>query len=171
MSEGQAFAAAHWQQLYERLEKPLYNLAFRYVWVAQEAEDVVHDAFLQLWARRERIESATADRYLWTSVLNLARKRRRWARAKRFVLFEEWEQQSPGAHAADAAASQEADGARLRAAIEKLPEKLRTVLLLAEFSEMGYDEIAQLLAIPKGTVASRRHLAVLHLRERLGAPS
>jgi len=43
---------------------------------------------------------------------------------------------------------------------------MRSVLLLAEFSEMSYEDIAQLLSIPLGTVASRRHLAMKRLRER-----
>jgi len=150
--------------LYQRLETPLYNLAYRYLWRAQDCEDILHDAFLQLWARRARVLAATADRYLWVAVLNLCRKRRRWARAKLFLVGED------SLEALDSGASVEADAvrdeqeARLHAEIERLPEKLRTVLLLSEFSGMSYEQIAALLALPAGTVASRRHLAVQRLR-------
>src|SRR5215469_7226838 len=78
-----------WHELYVRLERPLYNLAYRYVWHCQDAQDTVHDAFLQLWARRRGIRADTANRYLWISVLNLSRKRRRWRRAKAFLYGEE----------------------------------------------------------------------------------
>jgi RNA polymerase sigma-70 factor, ECF subfamily len=150
-----------------RLERPLYNLAYRYVWNSQEAQDLVQDAFLQLWARRTRIRGETADRYLWVSVLNLSRKRRRWSRTKQFLCGEEElpERTSSQSPEADVATSQE--HRLLRKAIDRLPEKLRSVLLLTEFAEMGYEAIAQLLSIPAGTVASRRHLALKQLTSEL----
>src|SRR5580698_10638635 len=80
---------ADWQALYVRLERPLYNLAYRYVWNRHEAQDTVQDAFLQLWARRRSIRTETADRYLWVCVLNLSRKRRLWRRTKHFLYGDE----------------------------------------------------------------------------------
>ena len=167
MTGAPGISEAEWQALYRRLEKPLYNLAYRYVWQSHEAQDILHDAFLQLWRRRERMLRATADRYLWITVLNLCRKRRRWGRAKRFL------QGDDELHALEDAQSVEANAARteqhslLNQAIERLPEKLRTVLLLAEFSEMSYEAISEMLSVPPGTVASRRHLAVKQLRVAL----
>jgi RNA polymerase sigma-70 factor (ECF subfamily) len=164
MSESPGLSAAQWQALYRRLETPLYNLAFRYLWRAQDAEDAVHDAFLQLWARRHRVLAATADRYAWVAVLNLCRKRRRWARARQFLVGDETLDGLEGDASLEADAARREQEARLRAQIERLPEKLRAVLLLADFSDMGYEQIAVLLAIPAGTVASRRHLALQRLR-------
>jgi RNA polymerase sigma-70 factor (ECF subfamily) len=156
-----------WQALYVRLERPLYNLAYRYVWDPEEAQDTVHDAFLQLWARRRRIRSDTANRYLWTSVLNLSRKRRRWRRTKSFLHGEEalHDLAVSGSAESDVAASQE--HRLLYRAIDRLPEKLRSVLLLTEFGEMPHKSIAELLSVPAGTVASRRHLALQQLYSEL----
>jgi RNA polymerase sigma-70 factor, ECF subfamily len=165
MSEAPGISEAEWRALYHRLEKPLYNLAYRYVWRVQEAQDIVHDAFLQVWARRARMLSETADRYLWISVLNLSRKRRRWSKAKQFLGGD-----APELLAIASLHSPEMDVARteehssLHEAIDRLPEKLRTVLLLVEFSEMSYEAISEMLSIPAGTVASRRHLAIKQLR-------
>ncbi len=169
MSEARGLSAPQWQELYQRLEKPLYNFAWRYVWNTQEAEDVVHDAFLSVWERRAGILPGTADRYLWVAVLNLSRKRRRWSRTKQFLQIDHspLELQAPGSVESDAA--QSAEVRRLHLEIEGLPEALRAVLLLAEFGEMSYEEIARLLSIPPGTVASRRHLAVKRLRARTGS--
>jgi RNA polymerase sigma-70 factor (ECF subfamily) len=160
---------AEWQALYVRLERQLYNLAYRYVWHRHEAQDTVHDAFLQLWARRSRIRSETADRYLWVSVLNLSRKRRLWRRTKNFLYGDEElrELVASDSPESDAAASQE--HRLLHRGIDGLPEKLRSVLLLTEFAEMSYESIAELLSIPAGTVASRRNLAVKQLRAELKA--
>jgi len=165
MNGSPGLTGMEWQALYRRLEAPLYNLAYRYLWRAQDAEDVVHDAFLQLWARRGQLLVATADRYAWVVVLNLCRKRRRWARAKLFLAGEDALdalEDSGGSPEADATRREQES--RLHAEIDRLPEKLRAVLLLSEFSGMGYEEIAALLSIPAGTVASRRHLAVQRLR-------
>jgi RNA polymerase sigma-70 factor (ECF subfamily) len=169
MSDARGLSAPQWQELYQRLQRPLYNFAWRYVWNAQEAEDVVHDAFLQVWRRREGIHSDTADRYLWVAVLNLSRKRRRWARTKQFLQIEDSARELAAADSIEADAAQQEQNRRLHAEIERLPEGLRAVLLLAEFSGMSYLQIAQLLSIPPGTVASRRHMAVKQLRERTGS--
>ncbi len=162
---------AEWQAMYARLERPLYNLAYRYVWNRHEAQDAVHDAFLQLWARRGRVRSDTADRYLWVSVLNLSRKRRRWRRTKQFLYGDEEMRELPGSDSpeSDEAAAQE--HRLVHQAIDRLPERLRSVLLLTEFADMSYESIAELFSIPAGTVASRRHLAVKQLKSELKADS
>jgi RNA polymerase sigma-70 factor (ECF subfamily) len=167
MARALGVSEAEWETLYKRLERPLYNLAYRYVWSSEDAQDILHDAFMELWARRERLVANTADRYAWVTVLNLARKRRRWARAKHFLSSDDSLDSLPAAAVVESEAGRAEEQALLRAAIERLPEKLRSVLLLAEFSELSYDSIAELLSIPAGTVASRRSLALRQLRSEL----
>ena len=158
---------AEWSALYQQLERPLYNAAYRYVWQRQEAQDLVQEAFLQLWQRRTQLAADTADRYLWVMTLNLARKRRRWRALRQFLQLDDvpelpTDAASPEQALADAELQQQ-----LADAIDRLSEKLRSVLLLTEFSEYSYDVVAELLAIPSGTVASRRHLALKQLRATL----
>jgi RNA polymerase sigma-70 factor, ECF subfamily len=168
MTRALGISEAEWEALYRRLEKPLYNLAYRYVWNSQEAQDILHDAFIELWARRSRLVAETADRYVWTAILNLCRKRRRWARTKRFLYGDDSFASLPAsAEALETDAARSEERASLHAAIDRLPEKLRVVLLLVEFSEMSYESISELLSIPPGTVASRRSLAVKQLRAEL----
>jgi RNA polymerase sigma-70 factor (ECF subfamily) len=158
---------AEWEALYKRLEKPLYNLAYRYVWNREEAQDIVHDAFMQLWVRRNRLFVSTADRYAWICVLNLSRKRRRWGLTKQFLRGQEFLASLPATGALEADASRAQEQHLLHAAIERLPEKLRSALLLVEFSGLSYESISDLLSIPSGTVASRRNLALQQLRTEL----
>lgn len=164
MTRALGLSEAEWEALYRRLEKPLYNLAYRYVWSSPEAQDILHDAFLELWARRARLIASTADRYAWIAVLNLSRKRRRWNRTKQFLYGDDPLASLHAAGAPEADVARLEEQARLHAAIERLPEKLRSVLLLAEFSELSYQSISELLSIPAGTVASRRNLALKQLR-------
>jgi RNA polymerase sigma-70 factor (ECF subfamily) len=167
MARALGVSEAEWEALYKRLEKPLYNLAYRYVWNSEEAQDILHDAFMQLWVRRERLVADTADRYAWITVLNLARKRHRWSRTKHFLRSDASLTSLPATAAVELDAARAEEQALLSAAIERLPEKLRSVLLLVEFSELSYDSIAELLSIPSGTVASRRNLALKQLRSEL----
>jgi RNA polymerase sigma-70 factor, ECF subfamily len=155
---------AAWTELYRRLETPLYNAAFRYVWQRQEAQDLVQEAFLQLWQRRAQIEVATVEGWLWTTVLNLSRKRRRWHALRQFLQLDEGGPLHSNEAAPDLALQDAQHAQRLRQAIDALSDKLRRVLLLTEFSGLPQHEVAQLMGIPAGTVASRRHLALQALR-------
>jgi RNA polymerase sigma-70 factor, ECF subfamily len=167
MTRALGISEAEWEALYNWLEKPLYNFAYRYVWNSQEVQDILHDALMELWVRRNRLIVSTADRYAWTTVLNLSRKRRRWHRTKHFLRGDDSLAALRATGAPDADASRSQQYALLHAAIEPLPETLRCVLLLAEFSEMSYESISELLSIPLGTVGSRRNLALNQLRSEL----
>ena len=60
------------------------------------------------------------------------------------------------------------DQLRLRAALERLPEIQRSVLALAGGQGMKYEQVAEVLGIPVGTVKSRVHAAVQNLRRLMG---
>jgi RNA polymerase sigma-70 factor (ECF subfamily) len=64
----------------------------------------------------------------------------------------------------------EIDEERLRAALERLPEEFRVVVLMFYFEELSYREIADELALPVGTVMSRLSRAKRHLRGMLMTP-
>jgi RNA polymerase sigma-70 factor, ECF subfamily len=164
---GPGITEREWHALYVTMERRLFNLAYRYVWDRQDAQDTVHDAFLQLWARRGQIRADTADRYLWTAVLNLCKKRRRWRRTKFFLSGDDALRELPIADPTEPQAAAAQEHGLLHQAIDRLPEKLRGVLLLTEFAEMSHQSIADLLGIPAGTVASRRHLALQRLHSQL----
>lgn len=56
----------------------------------------------------------------------------------------------------------------LQRAVERLPEKLRLVVVMSHFQQIPHAEIAETLGIPPGTVKSRLHLANQKLREWMG---
>jgi len=156
------------EDLYRRLEKPLFNAVFRWVWDAAEARDVVQEAFVKLWSIAARIDVATAEPLAWRVALNLAANRRRRRRLWRMLTLQALADHGDARVAADESLAQHERESTLRRAVEELPDKLKKVILMCEFSGMGYSEIARTLRIPEGTVASRRNAALKKLEERLG---
>lgn len=146
---------------YRRLETPLYNVLLRWLWQPQECQDVIHDAFLRVWDGRARVDPARVDALVWTTALNLARNRLRWRKLWRFGEIDALAaaDDDPAEQAARQGRTQ-----RLRAALDSLPRAMRDVLLLAEFGGLDTAQIAGVLAIPAGTVGSRRHHALAKLR-------
>ncbi len=153
------------ERLYSRLERPIYNVVHRSLWSVQDSQDVVHEAFVRLWDMRDRVDMDTVEPLVWKIALNLASKRRRWLRVRRFFGLEG---AASRGERVDDTLSAHADRARVRAAVEGLPDDLRDVVMLTAFSELSYDEVAQLLGIASGTVGSRRNKALRLLRAELG---
>jgi RNA polymerase sigma-70 factor (ECF subfamily) len=156
------------EQLYTTHERGLYNAAYRYVWNSDEARDVVHDAFVRLWAKRESIEWDRAPALAYKVVLGLASNRRRGLRVRHWFSGRTDESAVP---ARDATADDALALARLdrdvRAAIDALPERLRSVLVMTMFSDLEHAQIADILGIAVGTVGSRRNEAIARIRATL----
>ncbi|QRP64381.1 sigma-70 family RNA polymerase sigma factor [Rhodanobacter sp. FDAARGOS 1247] len=150
---------------YRRLERPLYNVLYRQLWQAEDCQDVIQDAYVRVWERRDKVDEATLDALVWTTALNLAKNRLRWRLPRRHAPLDE----ALLAPAADTQAPDFLAARQLHRALRKLPRSWQQVLLLSEFSGMRSTEIAAVLGIPAGTVASRKHLAMARLKTLMGA--
>lgn len=166
--EAGALDRAQLERLYVKLEKPMFNVVYRWVWNASDAQEIVQEAFLKVWRARDRVDVETVEPLLYRTALNLASNRRRSSRLWRWLGLEDAADEPSGAPASDEALEAMRKKKAVRDAIESLPERLREVLLLAEYAELSYDEIAKMLEIPVGTVGSRRNTALARLEEALG---
>ena len=154
---------SQWIAWYQSLEKPLYNLAYRWLWDSGESQDVVQEAFLRLWRIRDRIEAATFKALVFRTTLRLASNRVRRRKLWRFV---------PLADSSEPASAATADSLAeraLRDALDEIPSSLKQVLLLSELGGLSYKEIAAVMSIKEGTVGSRRNRALAALKQRLAA--
>lgn len=156
-----SFDTAAFEALYQRLERPLYNAAFRYLWHAEDAHDVVQDAFMKLWDARARIRPEGAEAYAWRAVLNTASNKRRWHKLRAIVGLEGL----TTLLTPEDALARKLEDESVRKAVDALPDDLKRVLLLSEVGGLKHDEIGAVLDIPVGTVASRRHRAFARLKE------
>jgi len=126
---------------------------------AQTAEDLLHDTFVHAMKNPDRLLAAATPRaYLFGIARHLSQEAFR-----RAVPLAEL----PAELAAEPAATLDPRLETMRAAIAALPAASREVLLLRLQQELAYEEIAQVLDIPVGTVRSRLHQAVQRLREAL----
>lgn len=157
------------EALYVKLEGPIYNVVYRWLWDASEARDVTQEAFLKVWKARERVEIATVEPLLYRTALNLASNRRRSRRIWKWLGIDTAIDEPATAQSAEATIDREKKRILVRQAIDALPERLRQVVMLAEYSELSYEEIATALEIPIGTVGSRRSAAMRELAEKLGS--
>jgi len=163
--------------LVERYQGRAFGLALRVLRDEEQARDVVQDAFLKAYGALDRFEGRSSF-YTWLHriVMNLCLDRKRRDRSSRHV---EWSEQVEREVEADpdspetpgpALALERAElRAQLAQAIAGLPEDARCTLELREIEGLSYQEIAECLGVPKGTVMSRLHYARRRVRSALVA--
>ncbi|HWT05060.1 MAG TPA: RNA polymerase sigma factor, partial [Xanthomonadales bacterium] len=145
-------------------QRVVYQIAYGVLGNESDAEDVSQDVFLRAYRKLGGLRDPEKFR-AWVARMSrrLALNHQRAAgRAQRRVCS--WLENSalPAASAEAEAAEHDLD-ARLRAEMQCLPEKLRSVLLLSAVDGLDTREVAGVLGIPQGTVRSRLHLARKHL--------
>lgn len=155
--------------LYARLEKPLYNVVYRWVWKPEEAQDIVQEAFLRLWRMGDGVDMETVEPLVYRIALNLASSSARSKKIWRWVTLDAVRETISKGRPAEEEMAAEEELARMRAAVEALPEELRKVVMLCEFSGLSYRKIAEVLSIPEGTVGSRRNRALKRLKLMLSS--
>jgi RNA polymerase sigma-70 factor (ECF subfamily) len=147
-----------------------YNLARWMLRNDQDAQDVVQEASLRAYRFFEGYRGGDAKAWLLAIVRNTSLSwRRRSQRDKSNVLFDESTHDAK--IEAPNAEDRMLDGDRmvaLRNCIEALPADQREVLILREFEEMSYKQIAETTSLPVGTVMSRLARARQRLDECVG---
>jgi RNA polymerase sigma-70 factor (ECF subfamily) len=123
---------------------------------ATDADDATQIALARTLARSERIEPARERAYLMRTAYHLSFEYRRAARRNQErTAGVEVDQLATNESAPDAALQKRRDRELLDRALDQLSSELRAVLTLFELEGMTFTEIANVLEIPRGTVASR----------------
>lgn len=151
--------------LYDRYAGLLLAVGIRVLKNRREAEDIVHDVFLEVWRRAQAYEPARASVRAWLLLMMRCRALDR-RKSHGFRLARPLEHDPRIAPASESPAIA-LDRARVAAAVALLPETQRTVLVLAYFDGLSASEIAARLELPIGTVKSRVAGAMRALRVRM----
>ena len=164
-------------QLYDRYGSMAFSLACSIVGEQADAEEVVADAFAQVWRSASGFDPARGSVAAWlativrTRALDLVRSRKRRARVleEAAVVTDEGETLvlAPTLEAADRGAEMTEASAIVRKSLAELPPPQRKVIELAYFGGLSQSEIAAHLSEPLGTVKPRMRAAMEKLRQAL----
>lgn len=156
------------QMIFKSYYQPLCNYACSFLHDKEEAEEVVQGIYLSLWEKRGGITIRTAVKpYLYAMVRNACLNVIKHEKIKQKYAIEEVAL-APGSHdpVSHAMASFELE-ARIREAIECLPQQCRLVFKLSRFEELRYSEIAKQLDISVKTVENHMGKALKIMRQQL----
>ena len=158
-------------ELYDATSARAYGLAVRVVRNPSQAEEVMQEAFLELWRTASRFDSAKGSAVSWILTLvhrkSVDRIRSAEASTRRDTVWHHGSQDVEHDSTAEAAqASMEAR--RVRQALDSLTEVQREALELAYFKGYTHTEVAAMLDLPVGTAKTRIRDGLIRLRDTMG---
>jgi RNA polymerase sigma-70 factor, ECF subfamily len=145
----------------------LYRTAKRLTMNQTDAEDLVQETFMQAWKSFENYEPGTNCRaWLYKILFNKFdhHRRKKYTQGKYIQEADELVFLSAAYHAP---VPEKLTDVQIIAALDKLPDHYRSVILLADVHEFDYKEVAEVLEIPIGTVMSRLSRARTQLKKTL----
>ena len=163
--------------LVRRYQRELYGYLRRYLGDASLADDVFQATFLQLYLKSDQYEAGRPVRpWLYTIATHQAIDAMRRVGRHPTVSLDQASSENGEvprlmelleSHETDPFEHAHAEERRhvVRAGVEKLPDFLKQVVILAYYQGLKYRDIADILEIPVGTVKSRLNTALTRLRE------
>lgn len=162
--------------LYHRYQKILANFFFRMGCMKENIEDCVQEVFMRLWkSRKNYVPTAKfttflfeiAKNYWLNEVDKIKRRPHLYSIHSPSDKDETWHDPPSADPLPPTSLQQQELQSQIQDAIASLKEKHRTVFVLSEIQGLKYQEIADILHIPIGTVKSRMVLAEKKLRAKL----
>jgi len=154
--------SAAWEDVVTTFSRRIFNLAYRFTSSVEAAEDLTQEVFIRVYRSLDQYDAKQGDLANW--LMRLARN----------LIIDDYRhrQRNPQNSMADAvddhhyhlravgnSAHREMErkelAAQVQEGIDKLPEDLRTCVILRDIEELTYQEIVDVLRIPEGTVKSR----------------
>lgn len=163
--------------LVRKYEHRAYQYAFRLTTNPEEAADVVADAFVRVFSALQNFKGQSAfTTWLYRILTNCFLDTRKRERSRQTISLEsalqtdegelERQVEDPGPTPAEDAEKSERQRT-VGAAVDKLPEYQKAMIVMYHAEGLAYEEIADALDLPIGTVKSRLNRARLSLRELL----
>jgi RNA polymerase sigma-70 factor (ECF subfamily) len=161
-----------WEQIVRQNWRKVFNVAYKFVGKHDEAEDLTQDIFLKIFKALASFDRrANFQTWIISISRNLCIDHYRSVRKERQTIAREIDTTDLQPASSDrgpyhAAEHQDLRGL-LRQALQKLPMTLRTAVVLRDLQELSYQEIADRLGLPEGTVKSRINRGRIELAHQL----
>ncbi len=158
---------------YRRFAPGLFSMIYQILQDQKESEDVVQEAFVQMWKKASSYDPSRSGLFTWAvmisrnKAIDRLRSRQRRFRTVEAVAAELGAVPPASGEPADDLLDQSEERNRVRAALSKLPEGQREAIDLAFFGGMTQMEISSKLGAPLGTVKARIRRGLLALRDVL----
>lgn len=171
--------SAAFSTLVLRYQDRVYSLCRRLLGDPITAEDVAQDVFLALYrALPDFRGESSLSTYIFRVTVNHCKNRRTWQQRRRWDQHEPLEglpsddappRELPDEKAGTDNALHRSEASEiLGQALARLDEGERSIILLRDLEDLSYEEIADILELPRGTVKSRLHRARAELARVLG---
>lgn len=155
------------ETFFNQYEKPLYNFALRWVFSSAIAEEMVQEAYTKIWFKKESIKLETLKSLLFKTVQNQCINLLNRQKLKNKLLPLDIYPFTRGGSDSETELASNEELLKIKASLEKIPQKYRQILLLSYYGEFSYKEISEMLEIAEGTVASRKTRALGFLKDQM----
>ena len=163
---------AAWEAIVRQNWRKVFNVAYKFVGRHDEAEDLTQDIFLKIFKALHTFDRrANFQTWIISISRNLCIDHYRSVRKERQTIARDVDATTlqPATHerGPQALAEHQDLRAQLRVALDALPKTLRTAVVLRDLQELSYQEIADRLGLPEGTVKSRINRGRIELAHQL----
>ena len=163
---------AAWELIVRQNWRKVFNVAYKFVGKHDEAEDLTQDIFLKIFKALASFDRrANFQTWIISISRNLCIDHYRSVRKERQTIAREVDTNDLQPASSDRGPYQAAEHEDLRGllrqALQKLPLTLRTAVVLRDLQELSYQEIADRLGLPEGTVKSRINRGRIELAHQL----
>ena len=161
-----------WEQIVRQNWRKVFNVAYKFVGKHDEAEDLTQDIFLKIFKALKTFDRrANFQTWIISISRNLCIDHYRSVRKERQTIARDVDSNDLQPATPDRGPYAQAEHqdlrAQLRQALESLPVTLRTAVVLRDLQELSYQEIADRLGLPEGTVKSRINRGRIELAHQL----
>ena len=161
-----------WEQIVRQNWRKVFNVAYKFVGKHDEAEDLTQDIFLKIFKALKTFDRrANFQTWIISISRNLCIDHYRSVRKERQTIARDVDSNDLQPVTPERGPYAQAEHhdlrAQLRQALETLPMTLRTAVVLRDLQELSYQEIADRLGLPEGTVKSRINRGRIELAHQL----
>lgn len=155
-------------QLVERWQPRIYRLAFRYFNSHDEAREITQKTFIRVYKKLSSLDDYAAfPAWIYRIAQNLCRdeaKRAGRRRSQPMDSLHQYPEEPSVAGNPGQPLEQKELGRILQQALQQLPPEQRMVVIMKEYEELKFREIAEVLDLPESTVKSRVYYGLRSLR-------